>query len=87
MHTALQRTSAQRRQLDQRHSSLTFIQESRGAKVSLGITRILGNKSPSSVLNQRPISLEISLIETALGDDGVIPSTSVTNRLLFLNVP
>lgn len=89
MHTPLElTTAAQQQQLDQRHSSLTFIRDSRGDKVSLGKTRILGNKSPLGILlNQRPISLEISLIETSLRGDGVIPSTSVTNGLLFFSVP
>lgn len=55
--------------------------------IALGISRILGNKSPMSVLlNQRPIPLETSLIEAALRADGVIAWTSVTNGLLFLNV-
>lgn len=40
----------------------------------------------AALLNQRPISLEISLIEAALRADGVVAWTSVTNGLLFLNV-
>lgn len=81
-------TPTQQLQLGQRHTHLTtFIQEDRGANIPLGISRILGSRSPRAVLlNQRPISLEISLIEAVWRADGVIAWTSVTNGLLFLIV-